>query len=231
MSRFQIYAGILTVTLIFWAVLVTVTPTVSGGMRISEDFSGIPMSADGWHGTAGQFAGSRTVYDTLRTCSLLTRTYTHDSGATGELDIVLGLDLGDFHQPEVCMSGAGWQRVSQNTITVHPKGMPEHEATLDVLRNDMGGDIVLLYWFYMGGKATPTLGSKLQQMVRDVFTTPEPSAMVKFTTVINGDEGAAKRDAIALCETLEKSIVDVARKKPKYEDSGKILKELPEEQN
>ncbi len=228
MPRFQIYAVVLMTLVLAWAGLITLSPNPgSVGMRLSEDFSEIPLHANGWYGTNQQFDGAASVYAQLSTCQLLNRSYYKDlSGASAQLSVVLGLDLGDFHQPEVCMNGAGWQVINQRLIKIKPIGAPEHLAVLNNMRSERQGEIVLIYWFYMAGEVTPTLGSKLSQSFRNVFKTVEPSAMVKFTSPVDYDRASAEAAATDLCVSLEKDILKVVKKKATFEPSDKVLKEL-----
>lgn len=227
MPRFQIYAVVLTIICVAWAGLVWLSPSIAAGKRLVEDFRGVPMQVDGWYGRDGEFADAKNVFSQLSTARLLTRHYYKEGYEPVELDVVLGLELGDFHQPEGCMGGAGWQLVEQKTIVLHPKSGPAHEARLDMMRNPLGGDLVLLYWFYMGGNSVPELsGGKLKQAFQNVFKTPEPAAMVKFTSLIETDRASSEKAAIALSETLEDSVVKVAKKEPRFEDSNKIFRDL-----
>lgn len=228
MSRFQIYAIILAVITVGWATMITLNPAISTGLRIAEDFHGVPMNISGWHAEATHTPDAASVYDQLRTCSLLSRKYYGPNNEEVDLSIVMGLELGDFHQPEVCMGGAGWRAIKKDTVMLHPASGTPHEGTLVTLRNDMVGDIYMLYWFYMAGRVSPTLGgSKLKQAFTTMFTKPQPCSMVKFVSIIGSDENESKKAVITMSDMLEPDIVTVARKAPQFEDYRKVFERLP----
>lgn len=219
MQRFQVYAGLLTLILIGWAALVGFVPSMSGGMRIDEDFSEIPTKIAGWEGTDSP-TGERT-YELLPTCSILSREYVDGFGNRVSLSIVYGRELGDFHQPEFCMEGVGWKRTSSGLVWIRPKTGKPHRATVISLSNDFE-DIVMVYWFYMGGQTAPSMGKQKALALLDALASGElpPSAMVKFTAPILVDLKSAQETAVKMAEMLDKSIIDMARKPPKFVSSS-----------
>lgn len=214
MRRIQVYACVVTIIILSWAVLVGMVPPMSAGQRISEDFESIPKHVEGWDGVNQSF--DQGVYGILKTCSILQRIYRNGSGENVALSIVYGLDLGDFHQPEICMQGSGWKTMSRKTIWLSPKNEEKHKATVVRLSNDLDSDIVMIYWFYMNGEICASMEKQgaLMSVIRGGEL--KPSAMVKFTTSIDVDEETAIKSASTLSELLGKSIVDMAKKKPKF---------------
>lgn len=224
MQRFQINAFVVTVVLAGWAVLVGFVPPIAAGMRINEDFSGIPKTVGGWTSTDEPY--DKTTLAILPTCSLLGRTYTDPStGNSVNLSVVYGRDLGDFHQPEICMNGSGWKLIRSRIVEIHPKGLDAFSATAVTMTNDLD-EIVMVYWFYMAGKLSSEMGSKKIDALRQALFGQglEPSAMVKFTSAVITDEDSARETDIKMCEELTQSIVNVVSRVPKYEPSDKILK-------
>lgn len=218
MPRLQLYAVVLTLTLVGWAVLVGMVPPMAAGMRVDEDFKAVPMKVGDWTGTDSSFDAE--TYKMLPTCSLLSREYVN--GVTGDrvsLSIVYGRDLGDFHQPEICMEGSGWKRTTSITVWLHPKGAAPHKASVISLTNGYQ-DIVMVYWFYMGGEVSSSMGrEKIRALIEGLRGGLRPSAMVKFTTPVSVDEESARKAATGLSELLGKSIVDVVKRPPKYKPS------------
>jgi EpsI family protein len=222
MPRFQVYAIILTAIVAGWAVAVSVVPSMSAGMRVTEDFKCIPSTIGDWSGT--DIEQDKQTLKSLPTCSVLSRRYNDYAGNSVELSIVYGRELGDFHQPEICMEGSGWKRTGSETMWLHPKGGKPHQAKLITMTNDYQ-DIVIVYWFYMGGKISYKMDSeKLTALFKALLGGDlVPSAMVKFVAPIIVDEETSRKSAISLAELLDASIIGMAKKKPKYEPSSKAL--------
>lgn len=224
MPRFQVNACIVTAILVGWAVLVGFVPPIAAGMRVREDFSGLPLKVGEWTGTNSP--SDREVLGQLTTCSILARDYQDSYGTSVTLSIVYGRDLGDFHQPEICMSGSGWKPSGSKVVEIHPKRGEPFKATAVTLTNDLD-QIVMVYWFYMAGKLSPGMGKgKLDALKEGLLGRGlDPSAMVKFTSIVVSDEESSRKLDIKLCEELTPYIVDVVSKPAKYEPSDKALKE------
>jgi len=228
MPRFQVYACVLSAIVIAWAGLVSLVKPTAAGMRIVEDFAEIPLRVADWQGTSEE-EFDRQSYSILTTCTVASRSYVDQSGNRAELSIVYGRDLGDFHQPEICMQGSGWKPTKSRTVWLNPVGGRRHAAT-GVTLTDGTSDIVMVYWFYMGGRISPVLGqAKLRTFWLAVLGKElKPSAMVKFTAPVSIDEDTALRSAMRLSELLEKSIVDIVSKPARYEPSDEVFKRHPE---
>lgn len=224
MPRFQVNAVIVAVIFIAWAIATGLLPPAKGG-RIVEDFSSIPMNIAGWYGTNGTF--EKTIYEQLPTCSLLSRNYVNIEGNSVNLDIVYGRELGDFHQPERCMQGSGWKPETSKVVWLHPKGSKPHQATLITITGDYH-DMVMVYWFYMGEKLSPSMGGSKMRAVLNAMLGRKvaPSAMVKFTTTTDWSKEFAEKNAVELAEQLGPYIVKMVKKTPKYESSDRILKNM-----
>lgn len=225
MSRFQNYACSLTVIVIIWAILVGLYPPDTKG-RIAEDFSSVPTELAEWYSLEGKF--DLDTYKALPTCSLLDREYRDNNGNTVYLTIVYGRNIGDFHQPERCMEGNGWYAVTSKTILIRPKGLKPHKATVVRLTNKLHPDLVMVYWFYMAGDIVPAKSKQgLLVLLEGLFKTDvAPSAMVKYTAIIDSSEEEAENSAIRLAEELGKYIVDMASRPVKYEPVDAVYKRL-----
>jgi EpsI family protein len=220
MQRFQVYACIAVGFAVVWAVLVTTISEARPG-RIDEDFSCIPMKIGNWQGE--NMPGDYLAKSILTTTSILSRHYTDAEGNAVDLSIVYGRDLSDFHQPEVCMTGAGWKQKSSRQVVLHPDGLPSHKATLLTLDNDYQ-DGVMIYWYYMGGEMAASMAARkaIVTLKAACGIKPDPSVMVKFTVMGNTDIGVARRSAEELDKLLSKSIIDMANKTPKYKPSREL---------
>lgn len=213
MPRFQVYAYVLTGILVVWAAVGGFVYSMSAGMRVSEDFKDIPVRAADWVGTDGEF--DRQTYDALPTCSLLTRDYVDRLGDKVNLLIVYGRDLGEFHQPEICMQGLGWKRTGGGTVWLQPKGGTRRQATVVTMTNDYQ-DQVMIYWFHMGGEVSPVMVKQSALWPALLGQGLQPSAMVKFTAPVATDEESARQCAIRLAELLTQPIINVVARPAKY---------------
>lgn len=224
MPRFQVNAVIVAVIFIAWAIATGLLPPAEGG-RIVEDFSSIPTDIAGWYGTNGTF--EKTIYEQLPTCSLLSRDYIDSEGNGVNLSIVYGRELGDFHQPERCMQGSGWKPETSRVVWLHPKGSKPHQATVITMKSDYH-DLVMVYWFYMGEKLSPTMGGSKMRAVMNAMLGRKvaPSAMIKFSANADWSRESAEKNAVGLAEQLGPHIVKMVKKTPKYESSDRILKEM-----
>ncbi len=222
MPKFKLYAIVFLLVVVGWAVTIAVVPTMSRGLRIAEDFSSIPAEFGEW--TSHDRAKDLKTLNVLRTCSILDRDYTDQYGNLVNLSIVYGQELGDFHQPENCMEGVGWRRTSSRLIEVRPVSGSPFTAKAIVMTNDIH-DIVTVYWFYMGGRVVNTMGTQKLKTLMHALVGGDmpPSAMIKFSTMVEVDEETAIERALALCQELAPSIIDMASREPKWEDYRKIL--------
>lgn len=229
MPRVQAYACIVAGVLIVWGAVIGFMPRIDPKQRIVEDFRGVPMSINEWTGTNLQT--DRLTLELLSTCTILDREYEGKSGDKVNLSIIYGRDLGDFHQPEACLRGAGWKAVDSRRVWVHPRGLPPHQATMIILRNDQQvEDIITLYWFYMAGQISPTMQKKVVALLEGFSRKGvQPSALVKFSTPITTDEAGARKLVIEFCEALQPSIIQTVSKKPRYEPSRLAIDRVPEE--
>ncbi len=224
MPRFQIYACFLAVILVAWSVVTNIVPTLSGGMRIAEDFKEIPLTINDWY-SEGNLPVDKLSLSMLSTCSILNRDYIKSDGNRSNLSIVYGREIGDFHQPEFCMQGSGFHSIKSSLVTMRPKGMKPFLATAVTMTNDVQ-DIVMIYWFYMGGNLAPKMGMEKFKAIWLALRggVLPPSAMVKFTTPIIVDDEMAIKNSVQLCELLAPSIIKMAKKPPKFEPMQDVLK-------
>jgi EpsI family protein len=191
MSRIQIHAWIAVVMLALAVIAVkSAKPLVLEG-RPDTDFGRIPLNAAGWSGKSARF--DERTYKALPTCSLLIRYYTSDEYyAPVEMAIVYGTDLGDFHQPEVCLEGQGMSIVSKRSVLIRPKGSAPFEA-MSLIAQGKQGRQAFVFWFFSAGHTSTLLGDYKVRILADRFLARRvrPSALVRISAqVLDSDEQA-----------------------------------------
>lgn len=182
-SKVQSNALLLIVALsLTLAVVYGVKPI--GNERNRTDFSMIPKEIDGWTSVDQKF--DEETIKGLPQSDLLLRTYSNELGEQVTLAIVYGTDLGDFHQPEICMQGQGWRITDRSEISlpVQPRGTIQ--AISLIMEHDTAPRSACLYWFSSKGRTATFLGShKLRlYLYRLVRRKIEPAALIRFTAPV-----------------------------------------------
>lgn len=189
MSKIQLHS---TVLIVLFGLTIAATyakkPLTIAG-RPQTDFARIPMEIDGWYGT--ELTWDEMTLNALPSASLLRRSYTHESDPyTVELAIVYGTDLGDFHQPEVCLTGQGWRTLHSFPVRIATRDGESFVANNVIMEHGQGFRNAFMYWFYSRGIVSTSLGSYKLRMLRDriLGTGVEPSAMIRLSTEVYGED-------------------------------------------
>lgn len=160
--------------------------------RTKTDFSRIPMEIGGWTGRNGRFDDS--TYEVLSSCSLLVRFYERQDSPPIDLAIVYGTDLGDFHQPEMCLEGQGLRLVNKRKITITADKDVFHAVSL-LTEGDFDRR-AFIYWFAGKGRTSSFLGNyKVEVLFQRLRVKKiQPNALIRFSTeVIDSDQEAVDR--------------------------------------
>ncbi|MHB0912198.1 MAG: exosortase C-terminal domain/associated protein EpsI [Armatimonadota bacterium] len=196
MSKIQLHSLVLIALLAFSIVgAKTLKPAAKAG-RVKTDFSLVPLSFNGWKGEEKRF--SEDTYSQLSTASLLLRYYEKNAvyESPVELAVVYGMDLGNFHQPEVCLEGQGLHRVDSRSVTVTKADGRSFKAVSVIMDSDYGRR-AFVYWFYTQGVYSTSLGNYKLRLFADRLTRSKkvkPSAMVRMSTdVLYSDNEAVER--------------------------------------
>ena len=191
MSKIQLHSFILAVILGLTSVAMKSSKPLAVD-RPQTDFSKIPMEIDGWVGTNSRFDDA--TYQLLSSCSLLVRFYQHQIHPTVDLAIVYGTDLGDFHQPEICLEGQGLRIVDKHKITIRTDEGAFQAISL-LTESDFGRR-AFVFWFAGEGQTSTFLGNYKMKVLfqRLRIRKIEPSALVRFSTeVVDSDQEATDR--------------------------------------
>jgi EpsI family protein len=191
MSKVQLHAYALIVLLLL----------ITGGIRSVKpfrmegpngtNFSKIPLHFGEWTGEESSF--DKMTRTALPNASLLFRYYRRDYDvAPLGLAIVYGTDLGDFHQPEVCLEGQGLQAVSKGIVKVSDGKGGTFEAISMITEQDYTRQ-AFLFWFNTDGMTSTSLGRYKVKMLMDrmLLRRIRASAMVRLNTpVVTSEEDA-----------------------------------------
>jgi len=192
-SKVQLHTYIILVLLISVTAAVKLAKPLSLAGPPKTDFSGIPMTVGGWAGENGEF--DPRTYEMLPSCSLLMRFYQreYDLSPVG-LAIIYGTDLGDFHQPEVCLEGQGLRAISKGTVRIKDgKGL--FPAVSVVTEKDYRRQI-FVFWFYAEGLSSTSLGQYKVNILlsRLLMRKVQPSALIRFSTVVADSESESEAE-------------------------------------
>ncbi len=171
-----------------------VAPTKTG--RVTTDFSAIPFEFAGWT-TLDDPGFDDESKRLLPSSSLMRRFYEHsDYDGAVELAIVYGADLGNFHQPEICLEGQGWRGQSSRMVRIKNTDGSSFDAMSLIMTHEAQGRTAFLYWFMSEGTISTSLGNyKTKVLVnRLMLREVHPSAMIRLSApAANGDEDATKQ--------------------------------------
>jgi len=192
MSKFQLHALVIIVLCgLTLAGTKAVAPTQRG--RIVTDFSAIPVEFGRWTIFRDIGMGEETQ-KLLPSSSLMLREYEHsDYPASTQLAIVYGVDLGNFHQPEICLEGQGWRSQTRRLVRIkNPDGSSFNTMSL-IMANENAGRTAFLYWFMSEGTTSTSLGNyKTRVLVnRLLMRAVQPSAMIRLSTPVIGSDDDA----------------------------------------
>jgi len=205
MSKIQLNACIVIVLfLLVTAAVQSVKPFKLEG-RQRTDFSAIPLKIGDW--TGRQTEVDQRTKDMLPSCSLLMRFYERDYDLSPVgFTVIYGSDLGDFHQPEVCLEGQGLRTVSKGVVKI-----PDGEGgAFDAVRLITEADYrrqVFVFWFYTKGMSSTSLGRyKLNMLMDRMFMRKiQPSAMIRLSTVVADTE--TEEDAMIRAINLASTVL------------------------
>jgi EpsI family protein len=193
MSKIQFHAIIVILCLSLTLVGTHTKKHRSAVVRPVINQEAVPLKFKGWYGIVSDF--DEDMKKMLPSCTFMLRYYQHDgSESPVELAVVYGTDLGDFHQPEVCLEGQDWRSLYKKPVRIRDVDGTEFTATEAVMENSFGARQVFVFWFYSGGVTSTSLGWYKLKMLKDriITGTTKPSAMIRLSRqVISDDETAA----------------------------------------
>jgi len=190
MSRFQAHA-ILLIVLCSLALGFTWSVAPSEKNRVTTDFARIPLEFGHWviYDDTGFDEETKRL---LPSSSLMYRWYEHDEADVKVgLAIVYGVDLGNFHQPEICLEGQGWRGQTRRMVKIRDE---ESGKTFDamsmVMEHSAQGRMAWLYWFMSEGATSTSLGNyKTRVMVnRLMLKQVRPSAMIRISAPVTSTD-------------------------------------------
>ncbi|MCL6520214.1 MAG: EpsI family protein [Armatimonadetes bacterium] len=190
---------------IFFAILLAaarlVKPFAHEG-RVVTSFEGIPKTIGSWTGVDRQF--DEEVKKQLPGSSLLWRDYTDRDGNIVSIAIVYGTALGIFHQPEMCLQGSGWTILDEGDTKIPVNSGTSITAKYFVMENEYVGKSAGVYWFSTRGMTSTFLGTHKTQLYlyRILRRKIEPSALVRFTSMVQSDDATTLKKVKELAGLL-----------------------------
>lgn len=208
MSKVQINAVVFLCLCGLWLVGSFTFPRYAGGGRLIEDFAEIPFALADWRSEDPPYDGKAN--DRLPTASVLGRSYRSEHGDVAFLTIVYSSGLGDLHQPEVCLLGAGWVTSVQRKVTLRPAGKSPFEVTeISLVDQNNGQEQIGVYWFNSPRSKTSLLSwYKLRLYAsRLLGHSKEGSALVRILVPVQGgDRDGSSQAAVRFAEQVSPEI-------------------------
>jgi EpsI family protein len=132
------------------------------------------------------------------------RYYERDDDLPITLAIVYGTDLGDFHQPEMCLEGGGLHTIRRGTARVRDAQGKPFQAVSLIMESDYDRQ-AFVFWFSSEGTTATFLGSyKVKVFLNRLFARKvQPSALIRLSTLaLDSDEEAVSR-LVRFAEALQ----------------------------
>ena len=110
-----------------------------------------PLDVGAWSGKDRKYPPG--IYKALPGSNILLREYSDPVESIVSLTIISSPFLSNFHNPEFCYTGAGFQEVWQQTLVIaDPRGGPPVKGTLLVMQNVENTRVLLYGWYVLGEK-------------------------------------------------------------------------------
>jgi EpsI family protein len=153
----------------------------------------VPLSFGAWHGqdNPDEAQPLDDKFNFINT--LISRTYTGPQGET--LDLMI-LDAGNFHNPKICMGGAGYiARDLPDLGVTFPVEGKKRDFTEVYFTKDNEGDLVI-YWIVINKKQVNWTQQKFQEFFYSIFNKKKVGLMVRLDIAAK-DNDTAGAEAIA----------------------------------
>lgn len=146
----------------------------------------------------------------------LIRKYQSPQNETAELTVVMGHRKRTVHTPTLCMSGGGWEILSQHYLDLPLPGRKVHAVRQLMTRE--GGRCLMTYFFTDGDYCSPSLAQfQSVQLVKRLRARVPIGALVRTIVPVGNDQAASEElsDAFALAtvprvlETLQNTRLEM----------------------
>ena len=151
----------------------------------------------------------------------LARSYVDMGG--NSIDVFIGYfadqqENSQIHSPKHCYPGAGWDILSEGSITLD---IGESDSTArQLIISDGGNRQLVVYWFSMRGMTIPNeFALKWHQMTSALLARPQAASFVRFSARIppGGDE-AVRAGLIGFIEDISPYVIEALT--PRGKDDG-----------
>jgi EpsI family protein len=133
---------------------------------------------------------SKSDWDTLQPDGALIRSYQSPQNQTAELTVVMGHRKRTVHTPTLCMSGGGWEIVSQRYLDLPLPGRNVHAVRQLMTRQ--GKLVQMTYFFTDGDYASPSLAHfQTVQLIKRLRASVPIGALVRTIVPVGDDPAAA----------------------------------------
>lgn len=151
----------------------------------------------------------------------LARSYVDRGG--NSIDVFIGYfadqqENSQIHSPKHCYPGAGWDILSEGSITLDIGG--SDSAARQLIISDGGSRQLVIYWFSMRGMTIPNeFALKWHQMTGALLARPQAASFIRFSALIpaGGDE-AVRAGIVEFAEDISPYVLEALA--PRKDDDG-----------
>jgi EpsI family protein len=151
----------------------------------------------------------------------LTRSYVDGSG--DEIDLFIGYfadqqENSQIHSPKHCYPGAGWDIISDVSISLDIGGSAT--AARKLLISDGRSKQIVIYWFEMRGRAIPDeFALKWRQMTDALMARPQAASFIRFSAIVPpGGEEATMARTVGFIEKISPRVLEALS--PREDEDG-----------
>lgn len=135
---------------------------------------------------------AKSDWDALEPDAALVRQYQSSQNQTAELTVVMGHRKRTVHTPTLCMSGGGWEIVSQRYLDLPIPGRSVHAVRQLMTRE--GKLVFMTYFFTDGDFCSPSLAQfQAVQLIQRLKASVPIGALVRTILPVGNDQAAADK--------------------------------------
>lgn len=153
---------------------------------------------------------AKTDWDQLEPDAALVRHYQSPQNQTAELTVVMGHRKRTVHTPTLCMSGGGWEILSQRYLDLPLPGRKVHAVRQLMTRG--GQRLLMTYFFTDGDYCSPSLAQfQTIQLIKRLKARVPIGALVRTIVSVGSDQAAAEKLCDDFAVATVPSILDTVR--------------------
>ena len=135
---------------------------------------------------------AKSDWEILEPDAALIRRYEGADNRSAELTVVMGHRKRTVHTPTLCMSGGGWETLSQRYLDLPLPGRKVHAVRQLMTRE--GKRLLMTYFFTDGDYCSPSLAQfQTVQLIQRLKASVPIGALVRTTVPVGSDQAASEQ--------------------------------------